>query len=643
MCNTTRQHEADQASFGSRGHVKKNYFARRRRPSPAMDRRQFLKSAAALSMLSISDAQGQRTSGQAAAQSVHRARPGDLSWPAEASWDKLRRAVHGRLIKVESPLVACEAMPEGVSCRELLQALKNPYYIGAQPALTQTSGWVDAWMSVPSIYAVVAAETADVIAAVNFAREHHLRLVVKGGAHSYQGASCSADSLLIWTRAMNRIVLHDAFVPQGCAGTLAPQPAVTVGAGAIWMHVYDAVTTQVSRYVQGGGCTTVGVAGLIQSGGFGSFSKHYGLAAAGLLEAEVVTADGAARIVNACTNPDLFWALKGGGGGSFGVVTRLTLRTRELPDYFGGVFGTIKANSEAMFHRLTARLIGYYHDHLFNPHWGEQIRFGPDNIVSIGMVFQGLSQQQAEAAWRPFLDWVASVPQDLTWQTPLQIAVLPARHFWDARFLKQNVPHLIIADDRPGAPEGNFLWAGDDEQAGQFMHGYRSVWLPASLLAKHQQSDLADALFAGSRHWGITLHFNKGLAGAPAEALEAASDTAMNPVVLDAFALAIIAGNSTLTFPSLPGHEANLMTARRHARAINVAMGELLKVVPHPGSYVSESDFFERTWQRSFWGSNYPRLAAVKTKYDPSGLFFVHHGVGSEAWSADGFTKLAEN
>ena len=199
----------------------------------------------------------------------------------------------------------------------------------------------------------------------------HLRLVVKGGGHSYQGTSNSADSLLIWTRAMNSIVLHDAFVAQGCAGKQAPQPAVTVGAGAIWMQVYDAVTTQAGRYVQGGGCTTVGVAGLIQSGGFGSFSKNYGLAAAGLLEAEIVTADGAVRIANACTNPDLFWALKGGGGGSFGVVTKLTLRTRELPEYFGGVFGTIKANSETAFRSLTAQIVSFYHEQLFNRHWGE--------------------------------------------------------------------------------------------------------------------------------------------------------------------------------------------------------------------------------------------------------------------------------
>ena len=64
-----------------------------------------------------------------------------------------------------------------------------------------------------------------------------------------------------------------------------------------------------------------------------------------------------------------------------------------------------------------------------------------------------------------------------------------------------------------------------------------------------------------------------------------------------------------------------------------------LKVAPRAGSYVSESDFFEADWQHAFWGSNYPRLAAVKKQYDPDGLFFVHHGVGSEEWSADGFEK----
>ena len=87
---------------------------------------------------------------------------------------------------------------------------------------------------------------------------------------------------------MRAISVYDAFVPVGCEDLTAPKPAVTVEAGAIWAQVYDAVTTKSGQYVQGGGCMTVGVAGLISSGGFGSFSKAYGMAACTLLEAEVI-------------------------------------------------------------------------------------------------------------------------------------------------------------------------------------------------------------------------------------------------------------------------------------------------------------------------------------------------------------------
>src|SRR6202030_635322 len=181
---------------------------------------------------------------------------------------------------------------------------------------------------------------------------NNLRLVVKGGGHSYQGTSNAAGSLLVWTRAMNNIVLHDAFLGQGCAKSQAPQPAVTIGSGAMWIDAYRVVTTEAGRYVQGGGCTTVGVAGLIQSGGFGSFSKRFGTAAAGLLEAEIVTADGRLRTVNSCSDPDLFWAIRGGGGGSWGVITRVTLKTHGLPEFFGAAWGSIQAQSAEAFRRL---------------------------------------------------------------------------------------------------------------------------------------------------------------------------------------------------------------------------------------------------------------------------------------------------
>lgn len=103
--------------------------------------------------------------------------------------------------------------------------------------LTQTFGWVDAWTSQPSVYAVKARHADDVAAAVNFARENNLRLVIKGGGHSYQGTSNAPDSLLIWTHHMDDIVMHDDFVPANGENKVKPQRAVTAGAGADWLQM----------------------------------------------------------------------------------------------------------------------------------------------------------------------------------------------------------------------------------------------------------------------------------------------------------------------------------------------------------------------------------------------------------------------
>jgi FAD/FMN-containing dehydrogenase len=195
----------------------------------------------------------------------------------------------------------------------------------------------------------------------------------------------------------------------------------------------------------------------------------------------------------------------------------------------------------------------------------------------------------------------------------------------------------MTADTRPGAPSYHGWWKGDQGQVGAFLHGYDSLWLPAALLEPGDA--LAAALFQASRFKEVELHFNKGLAGASATAIAATRDTATNPAVADAFALAIIADGEA---PAYPGQRApDLDAARKDADAIAKSAAALRRVAPDAGSYVSESNFFNKRWQRDYWGPNYARLLAVKAKYDPDGLFFVHHGVGSETWSADGFTRLS--
>lgn len=575
---------------------------------------------------------------RAPAASYSRVRPGQQGWPDQQAWAELGRAVGGRLVEVQSPLDACVADPGRADCAALFRSLRNPYFIGDDVALTQTLGWIDAWTSRPSAYAVVADNADDVAAAVNFARERRLRLVVKGGGHSYLGTSNAPDSLLIWTRKMDAIELHDAFVGEGCEGKIEPLPAVSVGAGAMWMRVYNAVTTKGGRYVQGGGCATVGVAGLVQSGGFGSFSKAYGTAAGSLLEAEIVTADGVRRIANACTHPDLFWAIKGGGGGSFGTVTRLTLRTHDLPDYFGAAMAVIEAKSDASYRRLVTEIMRFYSEKLFNPHWGEQIRFGPGNRIGIQMVFQGLTEDEARAVWKPFLDHVQETADYALAKEPMIMAV-PARRFWDPS-LMGTLPGITMSDDRPGAPKDNIFWSGDAGQVGQVLTGFHSAWLPSGLLDPNRLEQLVDALVSAARQWSMELHFNKALGGSAPDARARSADTATNPAMLDAFALAMMGGERPPAYPGIPGHEPDVAGGRRDAATINKAFEPIARLMPAPASYVSESNYFHADWQAAYWGGQYQRLAAIKRRYDPEGLFFAYHGVGSESWSVDGFDRV---
>ncbi|HXW83605.1 MAG TPA: FAD-dependent oxidoreductase [Candidatus Binataceae bacterium] len=623
-----------------------------------MNRREFLKavgSAALVPMLPRSLAAGTTFS---------RSRPGGPGWPSESAWKQLNETVGGNLIPVNFPLSILKTDPDSAEAKELLKNLRNPYFVGDQPGLTETLGWLDAWTTQPSVYAVAARSAQDIAAAVNFARDNNLRLAVKGGGHSYQGTSNAPDSLLIWTRHMHDIVLHDTFVAQGCEQTMQPQPAVTFGAGTIGMQAYQAVTTQAGKYVQGGGCTTVGLTGLIQGGGFGSFSKRFGTAATSLLEAEVVTADGQIRIANACNNADLFWALKGGGGGTFGVVSKLTVRLHELPEFFGSANFKVKASSDEAYRQLLRRFVSFYRDHLLNEHWGEQAHIRPDNVLEISMVFQGLDAAQAKETWQPFLDWVAKSGNCST-QGRVVIGAIPARHFWDAPWWKEHWPEVVIPrdgllhsliddvlvhvisapvmtnDPRPGAGPYDAWWTGDGGQVSWFIWAFQSLWLPDSLLASDtQQQRLADALFACSRNSGVELHFNKGLAGAPPDVIAAAKDTATNPAVLSAFALAIAADAQGPAYPGIPGHEPSVTEGRAGSQRVDQGMSELRALVPNPGAYVSESNYFEKDFQHSYWGENYPRLADIKRKYDPEGLFIVHNGVGSEGWSRDGFSKI---
>ena len=164
-----------------------------------MNRREFLKRCGLAGLTALS------ARSVLATQPFRRRRPSDSDWPSSSAWKQLNDQVDGNLIPVEFPLDACIKDTNSVACENLAANIKNPYFIGDQPGLTQTLGWVDAWFTKPSVFAVAAKNADHVAAAVDFARDNNLRLVVKGGGHSYQGTSQAPDSLLVWMRHMNAI------------------------------------------------------------------------------------------------------------------------------------------------------------------------------------------------------------------------------------------------------------------------------------------------------------------------------------------------------------------------------------------------------------------------------------------------------
>ena len=164
--------------------------------------------------------------------------------------------------------------------------------------------------------AVVFCESiGDVQKTVRWARSHKLHIVPRAGGHSYGGYSTTSGVVVDVSR------MH--------AISLTANGRAAVGAGARLIDVYAALA-QRGRTIPAGTCPTVGIAGLTQGGGIGMSARKFGLTCDNLLEATVVLADGRAVVANAQSNSDLFWALRGGGGGNFGIVTRLVFRTHPV-------------------------------------------------------------------------------------------------------------------------------------------------------------------------------------------------------------------------------------------------------------------------------------------------------------------------
>ena len=543
----------------------------------------------------------------------------------ERAWADLRDQVGGRLIAVRSPLERCRSDPSDEALERARRLLSNPYALEDEPGSFQTTGWHGAFVTEPSPYAVAVESADDIAATVRFARRHGLRISIKGTGHDYLGRSCDPDSLCVWTHRMRTVSLDDAFRPRGSDGPGVP--AMTMGAGTRWLEAYQAATAG-GRYVQGGGCTSVGaVGGFTQGSGFGSYALRYGTAAGNVLELTVVTADGEIVVANEFQHADLFWALRGGGGGTFGVVAEMTVRTHPIPASSGAVTGVIRAVDDDAYRELIREVVHLYPE-LDNSSWGELISLGEDNSVSISMLGLELSEAEMQAVWRPFLDWVESRPGRYSSEV-MVAAGLDFSHTWDPQWWDEVAPGLIVRDDRPGQPPGHYWWAFNQGEVAWYLNTYQSHWLPLRLFTE-APDELADALFRASRGGWFTLQVNKGLSGMSPEARRRDEQTAVNPAAFDAAALLIMVSCQQRRVPGIPTMEPDYELAAQGARRVTEALRGLAEMTRGAGAYLNETDYFDPDWKDNSWGTNYPRLLDIKRLVDPTNFFRVHHGVGSD-------------
>ena len=437
---------------------------------------------------------------------------------------------------------------------------------------------------------------ADFTKAFLFSKETGTKLVIKNSGHDYLGRSSIKDSLALWTRNLKSLARDAAFIPEGCPANHATYDTITVGAGINFDEVYTYAEQQNVTFI-GAYANTVGVSGgWAQGGGHSVLSPVYGLGIDRVVQYQLVTPDGIFRTANECQNPDLFWALRGGGGGTFGGVLSSTHRIEPpLPIAVVSInFTQTTTNAIPFLSLLVSNGLKWAKEG-----WGGHL--GPHNLISVTPL---LSLSEAQASLKPVTDY--ALGQNGT----AVIEILPT---WYAFYEKYLVPHQ--------APSG----------------------AATILVTRLVPTALFETPFGRARIMTLL------------KAMLALGIPPYIPVV-PPYLYPYVEGSTSATPAwrtslwhigasfSFPWNS-TVEEKREVVAKANGLTSVANTMAPDSGTYMNEANPWMVGWQDAFWGPNYQRLLSIKKRYDPDGLLecwkcvgFEESGVGDEFKCYEGMT-----
>ncbi|CAG8290270.1 unnamed protein product [Penicillium olsonii] len=544
--------------------------------------------------------------------------PGDRQWPSQASWAALNKAVDGALIETVPLAASCySSWPQYDSelCKEITDKWTDSHIHAADPAsvmwplfegrscLPTTNSSSSCSLGGYSVYSVNVSNVAQIQLAVNFARNSNIRLVTKNTGHDFNGKSSGAGALGIWTHNLKNVEYFENYSAADYQG-----PAVKLGAGVQAAEVY-AHAKKLGYTAVGGEGKTVGVAGgYVLGGGHSPMSSLFGLAADQVLALEVVLSNGHFVTVTKTSHPDLFWALRGGGGGTFGIVTSII--SRVYPKIGTTVstfnFSTGKNVSTETFWAGVKAYLSHFPAHAdagtYAYFW--VMATGEDSYTFLMNPFFAVNHtlSQYNALVKPWYQELRA----------LGIQIQPNSTYYDNFYDAWNSGFPLETVASSTMMTGSRLFP-------------RSNWEDAELLNKTFNA-LRSTVTAGFP----LLAFNM-----KAELQKGFASNSANPAFRQTLLHAISSTSWTETTSN-----ADIKTKMDYFT--NDILGQWRAVSPDAGAYMSESDIQEPNFQQAFYGSNYQRLYQLKQKYDPGMLFYAPTGVGSEEWTVRSLDGLPD-